>query len=67
VLAGEAGRNLERRLDSQRAGALIYRASTGRVPHFYGTNEAALADLRRCAAQQTADGDAADAAARGGS
>jgi hypothetical protein len=47
--AGDAGRALESRLGSAAAGALIYLASTGRVPNFYATNEAALADLRECA------------------
>lgn len=50
-LAGKAGYELERRSTPQHAGASIYRASTGRVPHFFGSNEAALADLRRCAAR----------------
>src|SRR5579859_1428326 len=51
-LAGEAGYALERELgDSALAGRAIYRASTGRSPHFYANNERALEDLRRCAAE----------------
>ena len=49
-LAGDAGYALERQLrDPARAGRAIYRASTGRSPHFYATNESALEDIRRCA------------------
>jgi uncharacterized protein YjbI with pentapeptide repeats len=51
-LAGEAGYALENKLgDSAAAGRAIYRASTGRAPHFYATNERALEDIRRCAAE----------------
>ena len=53
-LAGAAGYELEKQLGSQRAGAAIYRASTGRVPHFFANNEAALLDIRECAAEQEA-------------
>ena len=59
VLAGQAGKELERRLDSQRAGTAIYRASTGRVPHFFASDADALADIRRCAAEQVAPPDEA--------
>jgi hypothetical protein len=52
-LAGEAGYKLEATYGSQHAGAMIYRASTGRVPHFFASNERALEDIRRCAAEQT--------------
>ena len=52
-LAGEAGKALEDEYGSQRAGWMIYRASTGRVPHFFATNERALEDIKQCAAQQT--------------
>jgi hypothetical protein len=49
-LAGKAGYELEAKLgDPALAGRAIYRASTGRSPHFYATNERALADIRRCA------------------
>ena len=62
-LAGAAGYKLESDMgdDPQRAGRAIYRASTGRVPHFFATNEQALADIKRCAAEeadQTPDGGA---------
>lgn len=33
---------------------MIYLASTGRVPHFYASNERALEDIREQAALQTA-------------
>ena len=51
-LAGEAGYALERKLGSaEEAGRAIYLASTGRAPYFFGSNERALADIRRCAAE----------------
>jgi hypothetical protein len=56
ALAGEAGYALERERGSQAAGAAIYRASTGRVPHFFASNEAALEDIRRRAAEEAARG-----------
>ncbi len=49
TLAGPAGHQLELQHGPQRAGAMIYRASTGTVPHFFASNEDALEDLRRCA------------------
>jgi hypothetical protein len=52
--AGPAGAALERECGSQQAGAMIYRASTGRVPHFFATDERAMEDIERCAAEQTA-------------
>jgi hypothetical protein len=51
-LAGAAGYELEKRYDAERAGAMIYRASTGRVPHFFASNDRALEDIKRCAAEQ---------------
>ena len=49
-LAGKAGYELEARLGSpEYAGRAIYRASTGRVPDFYASNERALEDIKRCA------------------
>ena len=45
-LAGDAGEALEAEHGPQRAGALIYRVSTGRAPHFFASNERALADLK---------------------
>ena len=54
-LAGKAGYELEDRLGSpEYAGRAIYRASTGRVPHFYASNERALEDIKRCAAEDEA-------------
>jgi uncharacterized protein YjbI with pentapeptide repeats len=53
-LAGEAGYALEKKLGGTReAGARIYRASVGYAPHFFEpSNERALEDIRRCAAEQ---------------
>jgi hypothetical protein len=53
TLAGEAGKALEAKHGSHFAGIKIYRASTGRVPNFFATDEEALADLKRCAEEQT--------------
>jgi hypothetical protein len=53
TLAGAAGRELEARRGPFHAGRLIYLASTGRAPHFFATNEDALADIRKCAAEET--------------
>lgn len=52
ALAGDDGRELEALVGPATAGGLIYRASTGRVPNFYATNDEALADIERCAAKQ---------------
>ena len=49
-LAGDAGRLLEEQHGAAIAGTLIYQASTGRVPDFHASNEEALADIKRCAA-----------------
>lgn len=54
TLAGAAGKALERKVGEHQAASMIYRASTGRVPHFFATNRAALEDIKRCAAEQTA-------------
>jgi len=54
TLAGEAGRKLEEKCGPRWAGAMIYRASTGRAPYFFASDADALADIRRCAAEQTA-------------
>ena len=54
-VAGARGWALERKLDPLRAGRLIYLVSTGRSPHFFASNEAALADIRRCAAEEAGD------------
>ena len=50
AIAGEPGYELERKFGPHHAGRMIYLASTGRAPHFFGSNEAALADIKRCAA-----------------
>jgi len=44
------GRELEDVFGSWLAGAVIYHVSTGRVPDFFASNEAALADMRASAA-----------------
>jgi hypothetical protein len=49
TLAGEAGQKLEEKYGPERAGGMIYKASTGRIPHFFATNADALADIRKCA------------------
>lgn len=50
------GRSLEEKVGSHMAGTLIYYASRPDqpAPHFFATNNDALADLRKCAAEQTA-------------
>jgi hypothetical protein len=53
-LAGEAGAKLEKERGPFHAGAMIYRASTGRAPHFFARDADALEDIRRCAAEQMA-------------
>ena len=52
-LAGEPGRRLEQRYGSGVAGSLIYAKSRPDkpVPDFYATNEAAMADIVKCAAE----------------
>ena len=50
-LAGEKGYALERERDAESAGRAIYLASTGRCPYFFDTTERALADIKRCAAE----------------
>ena len=49
--ASKLCRALEKEHGPQRAGMLIYGCSTGRVPHFFASNEAAMEDLRACAAK----------------
>jgi hypothetical protein len=44
-LAGDAGRELELKYGSERAGGFIYRASTGRWPNFFADNDVALKDI----------------------
>jgi hypothetical protein len=52
-LAGTEGYALERAVGPRRAGAMIFRASTGSVPHFSAPNDRALADLRERAAKES--------------
>jgi hypothetical protein len=52
TLAGDAGKALEEEHGPHRAGSIIYRASTGRVPHFFTDDDAALADIRACAERE---------------
>jgi uncharacterized protein YjbI with pentapeptide repeats len=59
-LAGDRGYALEKQHGPQRAGAMIYRASTGHVPHFFATTERALEDIRRRAAEVSGTGDGAE-------
>ena len=58
VLAGTAGKELEGKYGPHHAGRLIYGCGTGRVPHFFATNEKALADIRKCAAESDSAGEA---------
>jgi uncharacterized protein YjbI with pentapeptide repeats len=53
TLAGEPGKQLEERYGPHHAGRMIYIASTGRSPHFFASNQAAMEDLRERAAEQT--------------
>ena len=53
TLAGSKGLELETKYGPNVAGCMIYRASTGRVPNFYASNEAALADIRAQAEMQS--------------
>jgi uncharacterized protein YjbI with pentapeptide repeats len=54
TLAGEAGKELEDKIGTSAAAALIYTASRPgeRVPDWYASNEDALADIRLHAAKQ---------------
>ena len=56
TLAGLPGKMLEDRIGPAGAGALIYAASKPGVPvpDFYATDEDAMADIRKCAAEQLA-------------
>ena len=56
-LAGKAGFDLEKKFGPNVAGALIYAASGSHpVPNFYDTNEGAMADIRRRAGVEPAEG-----------
>ena len=50
TLAGESGKALEQTYGPHRAGVILYAVSTGRIPSFYTSNDNAIADIRRCAA-----------------
>jgi uncharacterized protein YjbI with pentapeptide repeats len=67
-IAGEKGKALEDRVGAQFAGTLIYQASRPGVPTpwFFDSNEGALADLRKCAAEQNRVGAAVAAEIRRG-
>ena len=57
VLAGEAGKALEKKLGTPAAAALIYYASDPkleRVPDFYDSDKDALADMKRLAEREAA-------------
>jgi uncharacterized protein YjbI with pentapeptide repeats len=51
ALAGKPGKELEEKVGSNAAGALIYAASRPGlpVPNFFATDEEAMADIRKCA------------------
>ena len=53
TLAGAQGKKLEEKYGPARAGAILYAVSTGRIPSFFTSDERALADIRRCAANFT--------------
>jgi len=53
-IAGDGGYALEKKYGPERAARMIYLASTGRAPHFFATNENALADIRRRAEEENA-------------
>jgi Pentapeptide repeats (8 copies) len=52
--AGKQGRALEEKVGTQRAAAMIYRASRPgqHAPWFFAPTDVALADIRKCAAEQ---------------
>jgi hypothetical protein len=52
-LAGGAGRDLEAKHGPFLAGGMIYRASTGRAPHFFASTQHALEDIRACAGTES--------------
>jgi uncharacterized protein YjbI with pentapeptide repeats len=55
-IAGEKGKALQDKVGPQMAGTLIYHASRPGVPApwFFASNDDALADIRKCAAEQIA-------------
>ena len=58
TLAGEAGRKLEAFHNTELAAMLIYRESGYHInpARFYDNNETSLADMKRLAEQETANG-----------
>jgi uncharacterized protein YjbI with pentapeptide repeats len=54
--AGVPGRELEKKIGTQAAGAMIYRASRPghAAPWFFAADDDALADIKKCAAEQEA-------------
>ena len=54
-IAGDLGKALQDKVGVQMAGTLIYHKSRGSVPWFFAPNDDALADIRKCAAEQTAE------------
>jgi hypothetical protein len=56
TLAGEAGKKLEERFNTEFAAMQIYKASGYRInpARFYDSNEAAMADMKRLAEQEGA-------------
>jgi hypothetical protein len=52
ITINPAGAELERVFGPEWAGRLIYLKSTGRVPNFFASNNRALADIRKRAANQ---------------
>lgn len=50
-LAGESGYVMESFVGPKTAGALIYHASTENIPDFFASTEAALDDIKKCAAK----------------
>ncbi len=57
TLAGEAGKALEAFHNTALAAQLIYKASSPikvSPPRFYESNEVAMADMKRCAAEEQA-------------
>ena len=58
-LAGDAGIALQAKVGPQSAGAMIYRKSrpSQPAPWFFASNDDALADIRKCAAEQAKNAD----------
>ena len=56
TLAGQKGKDLEKKIGPSAAGALIYAASRpGKpVPNFYASTEEAFADIKKCAEEEKA-------------